>query len=129
MRTDWAEAALAEYEKGASDAEVISVLRITRTKFNNLLSEDNYFMEVVEFGRDLAKAFWYKQARDNLKNKNFQTSLWYHVMKNRFGWSDKITTQDMTPVQEKSDDEIREEVEKLLKKHQRFDEPSSERAK
>lgn len=119
--TNWGEVALEEYKKGASDAEVITSLNITRSKFNNLLSEDPEFAEVMEFGRDLAKAFWYRLARENLTNKNFQTTLWYHVMVNRYGWSSKNTTIESTPLQEKSDDELRQEVEQLLNKHQRMD--------
>lgn len=129
LRQDWAAAALAEYDKGASDSEVIAVLQITRSRFSSLMQEDENFAEVIEFGRDLAKAFWYRVGRTNLTNTKFNTSLWYANMKNRFGWSDKVTNQEAPPVQEKSDDELREEARKLLQKQEKIDNVTALRAK
>ena len=122
---DWKELMLAEYAQGASDAEVVSILQITRRKFDQLIEQSEYNRELVEFGRDLAKAFWYKVGRENLKNQKFNTSLWYANMKNRFGWSDRVSTEDRTPVQEKSDDELREELRAYVKKFEKHDEGAS----
>lgn len=44
---------------------------------------------MVDFGRTLGQAFWEKQARTNLGNKAFNTSLWAFYMKNKYGWADK----------------------------------------
>ena len=122
MIENWKELMLQEYASGASDAEVISVLQITRRKFDQMIDEDQEYMrELVEYGRDLAKAFWYRVGRDNLKNPKFNTSLWYANMKNRFAWSDRVSTEDRTPVQEKSDDELRDELKAYMKKFEKHD--------
>lgn len=116
MIDNWEAILLEEYAQGASDAEVISVLQITRRKFDALIDESDYNRDLVEYGRDLAKAFWYRVGRENLRNQKFNTSLWYANMKNRFGWSDRVSTEDRTPVQEKSDDELRDELLKYAEK-------------
>ena len=129
LSDNWGEIALAEYNKGASDSEVIKALQITRSQFNSFMKDVESFSDVVEYGRDLAKAFWYKVGRDNLTNPKFQTSLWYAYMKNRFGWSDKVTNQSAAPVEEKSDDELRQEAQKLIGKHEKVDNVTALRAK
>lgn len=79
------------YEEGASDVEVRAALRMTVGVWDSLYNDavDSSFKEVVDFGRMFSKAWWQKQARENLKDRNFNANLWYMVMKNQFGWSDK----------------------------------------
>lgn len=122
---DWMELCLAEYADGASDSEVSSVLQLTQSEFNQLLASDDDFKDIIEYGRELAKAFWYGQARANLKNKMFQTTLWYAVMKNRYGWSEKSTLSSDVPVSEKTDDELRQEIQDLMKKYDKVDNAGS----
>ena len=121
LRPDWASIALAEYSGGASDSEVTSALQITQGEFANYCAEDENFATVVEYGREMAKAFWYRQARQNLNNPKFQTTLWYAVMKNRYGWAEKTASTSDIPVSEKSDDELRAELREKLKKFEKLD--------
>lgn len=107
--------ALSTYVQGASDTEVTATLKIPYREFLNYLDSDPEFQTIVEHGRDLAKAFWYKIGRENVKNNKFNTTLWYANMKNRYNWSDKVTTDDKTrPVKELSDDELEQELNKRL---------------
>lgn len=80
-----------QYEEGASDLEVRAALRMTVGVWDSLYNDavDSSFKEVVDFGRMFSKAWWQQQARKNLTNRNFNANLWYMVMKNMFGWSDK----------------------------------------
>lgn len=116
----WEKTLAAEYMAGASDIEVMAELRITKGLFDKLYSDPStsVFKEVVDFGRMMQKAWWYKAGRLNLSNRQFNGNLWYMVMKNRFGWSEKTTTttkesEDLTA--EELDARIDEALKKFRK--------------
>ena len=94
---DWRKTALALYDQGASDREVMKELALSpgswEVLYNDVLESD--FRELVDFGRLLSHAWWESQGRINLRNKQFNAALWTINMKNRFGWSEK-TEQSMT---------------------------------
>lgn len=116
LKRDWREVALANYKEGASDTEVTVALQIPYREFLNCMDTDTEFRQIVEMGRDLAKAFWYEVGRKNVKNNKFNTTLWYANMKNRYGWSDKVTTDSAKPVKELSDDQLEQELNSRLSK-------------
>lgn len=107
----WAEQVIAEYKDGASDVEVASVLNITMEKFNRQYKEVPIFRQLVDLGRMLSTAWWYKQGRVNLNNKAFNNMLWIFNMKNRQGWAEKTesTTNDI-PLDQKSLDELQGDI-------------------
>jgi hypothetical protein len=95
----WAKEVVDLYSEGASDAEVAASLKITIKEYYKQLSEQPAFNQLVEYGRTLSQAFWEKQARLNIKNKQFNTPLWAFYMKNKYGWADKtesVNTNDNT---------------------------------
>lgn len=92
---DWKQL-IAEYEEGASDIEIAKLLKITINRFYELIEESPAFAEFVERGRTVSRAWWEAAGRRNLWNKEFNTSLWNFNMKNRYGWADKVDTNDMT---------------------------------
>lgn len=51
------------------------------------------FSVAIQEGVRLSAAWWQRMGRTNLKEKDFQTGLWYANMKNRFGWRDKTETE------------------------------------
>lgn len=85
---------LEEYKAGASDEETKAYIWGERGSFSNdlwdrWLIEEPIFSETIKKGRELSKAWWLKEGRANLKDKDFSPTLWYMNMKNRFGWADK----------------------------------------
>jgi hypothetical protein len=100
-----------EYESGASDVEVKASLRMTSGVFDSLYNDPvtTNFRQIVDFGRMLAKAWWMRQARVGLRDKTLNANLWYMVMKNQYGYSDKTTVSTKDAV-DLSDDELNDKL-------------------
>lgn len=100
---EWKENITRLYKKGGSDNDVKALIitwigSLSNDLWFRWLDEEPIFSEVVTQGRILSQAWWEKHGRKNLYNKDFNSTLWYMNMKNRFGWADnqKIdhTTKD-----------------------------------
>lgn len=96
----WYNDILDMYSHGASDVEVKAYIYDKRKSFSNdlwnrWLEEEQEFSETIKVGKMLSEAWWNKNGRENLQNKEFNYTGWYMNMKNRFGWRDK-TEQDIT---------------------------------
>jgi hypothetical protein len=81
------------YNQGGSDKEVKALIYSWLNSFSNNLwdrwmKEEEGFWETIKKGRMLSEAWWEKQGRTSLINKDFNATLWYMNMKNRFGWAD-----------------------------------------
>lgn len=94
----WQAKVLALYEQGGSDLEVrASCFRTEKDPyyvmsddlFYRLLEEEEEFSRTIKNGRGLAQLWWEANGRTNLKDKEFNPTLWYMNMKNRYGWADK----------------------------------------
>lgn len=79
--------------EGAALVEVAAELDITRETLNQWTKSNPVFSDAVKKGQELSEAWWLKQGRINLKTnpkgEQFNSTLWYMNMKNRFGWRDK----------------------------------------
>lgn len=72
-------------------APEIGLSRETIYKWCNTDSDiyNKEFADMIEHGKELCLAWWERQGRINLENKEFNSTLWYMNMKNRHGWRDK----------------------------------------
>lgn len=84
------------YSEGASDAEIAKELDITIARFHQLCDENEAFGKFAEKGRTLAMAWWYKMGRVGLVMDKFSATLYGFNMKNRYGWADKVESNDTT---------------------------------
>lgn len=115
----WATELVEYYKQGYADSEVACAMNISMRQFNTMLADNPTFAKLVEFGRTLSLAWWEGQARKNLGNKQFNTPLWVFTMKNKYGWADKIDTNNsnehITHDLEALRSEVFKEVSKLMK--------------
>lgn len=114
----WAKILLEEYSQGASDVEVCAELKLTEKEFDQRLIEDELFARLVQIGRMQAKAFWYKQGRLGLRDRTFNGKLYVDIMKNRFGWSERTENTERRPDDMKSEEELKQELDALMKRVQ-----------
>lgn len=100
---NWYNDVLDLYKEGASDVEIKALIYQWRGSYSNNLWDrwmEDYpeFWETIKTGRLLAEAWWSRNGRTNLENKDFSYTGWYMQMKNRYGWTDR---QDLTTQGEK----------------------------
>lgn len=65
------------------------------------------FAEAVKKGREFSEGWWMKRGREALDTKEFNSTIWYMNMKNRFKWKDK---------QDESNDDQKSLMQKLIDK-------------
>jgi len=75
--------------EGMAKVEICAELGIHYDTFLAWQSEHPEFGEAVKFGDKLSEAWWLKQGRISLKDRDFNYTGWYMNMKNRHGWRDK----------------------------------------
>lgn len=118
---EWAKTLIALYSDGCSDAEVAAELKITIKEYYTQVRDNPAFGKLVEYGRTLSQAFWEGQARKNLTNKTFNTSLWSFFMKNKFGWAEKsesvAQTENLNTNLDALKQQVENEVNRFIKKN------------
>lgn len=118
---DWQETLLSNYKEGASDTEIRAELGVTYAKWRQLRDDSPDFDKTVIIGQQMAKAWWMRVGRLNIFDNKFNSFLWYRNMQNRFGWSDKQTSNVDGPVSKDEDlydeDTVNDRLEDLIKEH------------
>lgn len=105
---NWMEDIITLYSEGGDDVEVKALIATNsegRVKASNdlwdrWLIEEEVFSETIKEGRILSNAWWNRQGRKNLQNKDFSFTGWYMNMKNRFSWADNssVTIKQEQPL-------------------------------
>ncbi|UFK09588.1 DNA-packaging protein small subunit [Xanthomonas phage DES1] len=125
----WARKVYDMYAEGAGDAEVAAELKLTLKQFYQQISDNDKFATLIEFGRTMSQAWWERNARKNINNKQFNTSLWSFYMKNKHGWADKIESTGTTDPLNNNLDQLKQEVEARLAKYLKKNNPELTDAK
>ena len=94
----WQDYIIAEMSEGATLREIKAHFAISNDLHERWMKDEEEYSETIKGGIQMAEAWWLKQGRINLQNKEFSPVLWYMNMKNRFGWKDR---QDITSGGEK----------------------------
>lgn len=77
---------------GASIEEVAAEIGVAVKTLYNWAEEHEQFLQAKKRGEELSSAWWMKEGRIALRDKDFSYTGWYMNMKNRFGWRDKQET-------------------------------------
>lgn len=101
---------------GASRVEVCAELDICYDTFLAWQAEHQEFSESVKRGVDLCQAWWEREGRTNLKDKDFSYTGWYMNMKNRFAWADRNEVKHSGEIQQVTDDQLDTRLSELIRK-------------
>lgn len=74
---------------GATKEEAAAHLGIAKDTFYQWIKKHEEFSKAVAIAEELSYVWWLKQGRSNLCNKEFNSTLWYMIMKNLHKWSDR----------------------------------------
>lgn len=85
---NWKETAISLMTEGAHMTKVLKELGISRTTHYGLCDSNDEYRETIEQGKLLSEAWWTEQGRENVKNKNFNNTLFIFMMKAVFKWKD-----------------------------------------
>lgn len=77
------------FRDGSSIAEIAYELDVAKSTIYEWIDKNEEFSNAMKKGKDISEGWWCKKGRVNIDNKDFNSTLWYMNMKNRFGWSDK----------------------------------------
>lgn len=107
---EYCDKAIELMSEGASIYEIAYEFRVNQDTIHEWVKVHPDFSEALKQGKDLSQGWWIKNGRINLQNREFNSTLWYMNMKNRFGWRDKP--------EETTKDTLIENLVELLKKQQ-----------
>ena len=76
-------------KEGWSKEEVALELGVNIATIYRYAEEYPAFCEAIKQGEEYSRAWWVREGREALRDKDFNATLWYMNMKNRHGWRDK----------------------------------------
>lgn len=87
--------------EGASKTEVAAELGLgSKQMLYEYCKKYDSFRDAIKKGELLSEAWWERHGRKNIGNKEFNSTLWYMNMKNRFKWSDRTENSHSFTTQE-----------------------------
>lgn len=93
----WEDIIIRNMSMGASLQEVYGYLDISESTFKRLCRDHVEFSRTVKRGLRLSQKWWLEMGRTYMRDRDFNATLWYMNMKNRFDWADKKEIkQDIT---------------------------------
>jgi orotate phosphoribosyltransferase-like protein len=87
-------------KEGASIEEIGLELNVGYSTIYKWMDMYPEFGEAIKNGREYSKGWWLQQGRIALREKEFNSTLWYMNMKNRHGWADKNENTHNVSVEE-----------------------------
>lgn len=97
-KPEYCERVIEFMRSGAALVEVADDLDICVDTLAEWRKKHPEFAEAIKKGIKKSEAWWVRNGRVNLENKDFSATLWYMNMKNRFGWADKKEVTQTTEV-------------------------------
>ncbi len=89
-RPEYCETVVELMKDGASKTEVCGTIGVCHDTLIEWQKKYPEFSEAVKKGVLLSSAWWEREGRQSLRDRDFSYTGWYMNMKNRFGWRDKI---------------------------------------
>jgi len=93
-------------KEGRSKKAVAAILEVHIDTIYEWEKVHPEFSDALKKAVGFSEAWWEEEGRTNLKNKEFNATLWYMNMKNRFKWSDKVETHSTHVI--KQEDALKE---------------------
>ena len=91
-RPEFCEIVIEKMKVGAAIKELPFYLDVCLDTINEWRKVHPQFSAAIKTGQSYSEAVWMIQGRENIPNKEFNSTLWYMNMKNRFGWKDNKET-------------------------------------
>ena len=81
-------------KEGASLIEVAADIGINADTLHTWRKSNTEFSDAVKIGMQLSEAWWMREGREALRDRDFNYTGWYMNMKNRHGWADKVEKKE-----------------------------------
>lgn len=96
-RSEMCDLLLGIMSKGESIVCVAADFGVCTDKIYEWRDKHPEFQRAISRGMALAEAYWERMAKSALENRRtLNSGLWGMIMKNRFGWSDKLDSNQVT---------------------------------
>lgn len=110
----WQERIQELYFSGGSDVEVCKLFKWKKATFEKNYNNNSGFRDIVDIGRVMAQAYFLEEGRKNIRNNKFNTTLYGLIMKNRFGWAEKVDNSGISFSKDESPEELKAKFAGLL---------------
>jgi transposase len=97
-RPEFCEVAISLMRNGAAIVEVAYELNVAKSTIFDWIKIHPEFAAAIQEGKDFSEGWWCKEGRLNIHNKEFNSTLFYMNMKNRFKWSDRTESSHQVHV-------------------------------